>query len=162
MPTILVNPLTRKPGHYSAEEFARAQEKVGKQIDPDFQGVYLPNIDVLTSLERVHEDLESHYGCVVYVTITDALRNILQLLWLGKKYGWIGEDAPDGSPGRVARDSEHLRGTAVDLKAHYYRDGKRINVPMEVLFRIVDRYFVLTLLYNTHVHGDMRKVLNNE
>lgn len=144
----LVDPGTGEPGHFTMGEFANED------------GIVMAQPSTLWALERIRADVnEVVTPARAVVVVANGVRLDRDNARLAERLGWIGETAPDGSPGRVSRTSMHLASkgaSGADFYAIVYGGGRRELFPMRQLGAIAERYFDKVLYYEDHIHGDQR------
>jgi hypothetical protein len=140
----LVDPGTGMPGNFLASEFANAA------------GLVILQPATLWGLERLRAEItELMAPARVVVKITDGVRTDEDLVILAARLGWKDELGPDGKPGRVSRNSQHLQGngaSGVDFRVYV---GKAV-YPVAQTAIVARRYFDYVEEYDDHVHVDQR------
>ena len=100
-------------------------------------------------LEQLETQLRQTYPNA-HITISSGYRSKRYNDKLGRRLGFTH------SGGRVAKNSAHTRGKAVDLYAYQKKNGKKYVIPHQVVAKHAKKIFNKTIVYNDHVHVEIR------
>ena len=124
----------------------------GSEVQSDYDHVVHIRQSTLIALIDTRADLNAlpivDEGDEVCIAVTDGLRLPVDTQIIANKYGWLDEG------GLVARESQHERGCAVDIRAYFKQSG--LSVPIPILLRTMKRHFDYVKGYNSYAHGDTR------
>jgi len=107
------------------------------------------NKELPPHLEQLETQLRKTYPNATLV-ISSGYRSKRYNNHLGRKLGFVHNG------GRVARNSAHTHGKAVDLYATYIQNGKRMVISHQTVAKHAKKIFRKTLVYNDHVHVEVQ------
>lgn len=107
------------------------------------------NTKLPPKLEQLEKQLGGKYKNV-RITISSGYRSKRHNARLGRRLGFTH------AGGRVAKNSAHTRGKAVDLYATYPNKGKQIVIPHQTVAKYAKGIFKKTIVYNDHVHVEVQ------
>ena len=138
---ITVDGRTMVPGNFNLKEFENKN------------GFVMVHPSVLVSLELTRHALQEMTGSECSIIITCGTRTEAENEALGKRYGWIDEG---GTVSRVSRHLSQCGGIAVDMKAVYTKNKRKVS--QRKLGEAARRYFdyVKDDYADGHVHADNR------
>ena len=103
------------------------------------------NDDIPSKLDHLEKQLGQKYKNA-HIVVTSGYRSRRHNMRLGRRLGFTH------SGGRVALNSAHIKGKAVDFYVRYSKQGKTRVLSHKIVGQYARSIFDKTLVYNDHVH----------